>query len=345
MGARLTESDIRERMKERGFILVSDFTSPKDEHSVVYPLCNEPWLTTLEPILKKKHIKGCRSCGQKRAKKQTRTSQKEIDTKLARHRLKMLVPYTSAHQKAQVECLDCGWDWPAKMLHATDGRTGCEICTDRCRSPKAWEYLMRDDNIIIPDHSLYGKLKGCPVQCTVCDYSWTPTNLSDVRNGSSRCAVCNGSFWPIDKINKEIGVKRNIRALRRTEGNQSSIDWLCLNDGCGNEWPANLGNVKRRTSCPECAKSGFKQSRPAEFYYARIDRLKGGALYMIGITNNTFEFRYSAEDLSRMSLIHREKFDYEWGGKDALAQAGRLLPVCSANQSKTAPVFRKSDRD
>jgi hypothetical protein len=38
-------------MKDRGFVLVSDFTSPKDEHDVVCPVCDEVWSTTLEPIL------------------------------------------------------------------------------------------------------------------------------------------------------------------------------------------------------------------------------------------------------------------------------------------------------
>jgi hypothetical protein len=277
VAGRITEQEARQKMEKRGFLLVSEFTKPAHKHEVVCPICCKPWNTSLEPIWRKnKPIKGCSACGQRRAKKQTRTSQEQIDAALAKQRLKMLVPYTSAHQVAQVECLDCGWDWPAKIMHAKAGNSKCEICSDRCRSAKAWEYLMRDENIIIPDHSLYGIVGGCPVQCTVCDYIWTPTNLSDVRNGSSGCAACSGHFWPINRINKEIGSKRNIKALRRTAGRPSSIDWLCLNDGCGNKWSADLGNVKRRTSCPECAKSGFKKSKPAEFYYARIDRLKGG---------------------------------------------------------------------
>jgi hypothetical protein len=45
---------------------------------------------------------------------------------------------------------------------------------------------------------------------------------------------------------------------------------------------------------------------------------------MIGITNNTFEFRYSAEDLLKMSLIYREKYDHEWGGKDAMNREKKL---------------------
>ena len=74
--------------------------------------------------------------------------------------------------------------------------------------------------------------------------------------------------------------------------------------------------------CSGCGKYGFRQDKKALFYYARINRAHLNPLWMVGITNRSFQERYPAEDRLKMSLLHVEAFD---SGADALALETRIL--------------------
>jgi predicted nucleic-acid-binding Zn-ribbon protein len=76
------------------------------------------------------------------------------------------------------------------------------------------------------------------------------------------------------------------------------------------------------TGCASCAQSGFNVSKPAQFYYARIDCFNQAPVYLIGITNRTFEKRYRLRDRAQMTLLHTRQFDT---GQDALGYEKALI--------------------
>jgi hypothetical protein len=68
--------------------------------------------------------------------------------------------------------------------------------------------------------------------------------------------------------------------------------------------------------CPRCAKYGFDPDAACEFYYAKITTPQGMDLWMIGISKNGFEKRYTVDEKKQMQLLKRIKFDT---GLEALA--------------------------
>jgi len=75
------------------------------------------------------------------------------------------------------------------------------------------------------------------------------------------------------------------------------------------------------TDCRSCCKFGFNPSVFGTFYYARINRTDGKPLYMIGITNHSFEKRYSAECRSKMTLLYTKEYKL---GRNALKRETAL---------------------
>jgi len=61
--------------------------------------------------------------------------------------------------------------------------------------------------------------------------------------------------------------------------------------------------------CSSCANYGFDPLAKCIFYYAKINRLNSDPLWMIGITKNSFERRYTMDERTNMQLIKTIEFD------------------------------------
>jgi Zn finger protein HypA/HybF involved in hydrogenase expression len=88
----------------------------------------------------------------------------------------------------------------------------------------------------------------------------------------------------------------------------------------GHHWVTSV-EALAKSGCPQCANYGFQVTKPAEFYYARVLTESGNINYMIGITNRSFEDRYTADEHMMMDLLQRIQFDT---GVDALAYETEL---------------------
>lgn len=75
---------------------------------------------------------------------------------------------------------------------------------------------------------------------------------------------------------------------------------ICPDHGFFDQVP---GSHLTGTVCPNCCEYGFRPGEPGALYYARIDRPRGTPLYMIGITNRSFEKRYTKAEQAHMTLI------------------------------------------
>jgi len=69
--------------------------------------------------------------------------------------------------------------------------------------------------------------------------------------------------------------------------------------------------VTHRTGggCSSCANYGFDPLAKCIFYYAKIHRYKEAPLWMVGITKNSFERRYTVDERDSMQLIKTIEFD------------------------------------
>jgi hypothetical protein len=90
---------------------------------------------------------------------------------------------------------------------------------------------------------------------------------------------------------------------------------------CGGYFQQQPNNHYSGQGCPKCASHGFNALAPAIFYYALLNLADGYVAYMIGITNKTFEKRYSATDRRHMRLIGSRSFPV---GSDALSLETQL---------------------
>jgi len=77
---------------------------------------------------------------------------------------------------------------------------------------------------------------------------------------------------------------------------------------CKYEWDATPDNIKNRgTGCPKCADYGFNPGKDGVLYIAEHRLKRGGIRVNVGITNNSFERRYTKADLSTVLRVHTIK--------------------------------------
>ena len=122
------------------------------------------------------------------------------------------------------------------------------------------------------------------------------------------CPVCANKAKKLtrDIVNARLATAgRTVRLIGDFTNTKSKTTFGC---DCGNIWDAPPNDVLKGRGCPVCAKSGFNTGKPAEFYYASVDTECGESVFMIGITNRTFEQRYTSTDRQYITLLGRVRF-------------------------------------
>jgi len=139
-----------------------------------------------------------------------------------------------------------------------------------------------------------------------CGNIWD-TTPGNVLRGTG-CPVCSGCA-PLTKdiVNQRLATagRTTVRLIGDFTNTKIKATFAC---DCGNIWDAIPNSVLGGCGCPVCAKTGFNPGKPAEFYYASVDTECGESVFMIGITNKTFEKRYTSTDRQYITLIGRIRF-------------------------------------
>lgn len=95
---------------------------------------------------------------------------------------------------------------------------------------------------------------------------------------------------------------RGIVVLDRYKNGKTALRHRCPE---GHEWPCVPQSIMYAGSgCPECAEYGFNPSKDGVLYIAEHKLKRGRIRVNVGITNNSFERRYTKADLSTVLRVH-----------------------------------------
>ena len=147
---------------------------------------------------------------------------------------------------------------------------------------------------------------------------------NNILNHGSGCPHCSGMF-PLTKeaVNERLK-DRPLELVGELHGVKRKASFRCWE---GHQWYARPDDVLNGgKGCPICASYGFDPEAPAELYTAQVLTEDGDTVYMIGITNRSFEKRYTIAERGNMRLLRRVKYDL---GADAQAEEKRLKEAFS----------------
>jgi len=226
-----------------------------------------------------------------------------------------LAKYVNAGVKMEIICGEHGVFEQRPDSHW--GGRGCASCM----------HLLSNDEAIANFQKVHGcryeysmvKYLGARVKINiVCrehgPFKQTPSN----HQQGEGCPTCAGMAVPtqiaaIARFNEVHSHRYDYSMAKYVKGTQK-IKIICLKHGVFEQTPS---AHYRGQGCPSCCVSGFDPVKPAIMYYVRIDRVNQKPLYMIGITNLSFERRYGSSDRSLMTLV---KETYYENGSEAHAQ-------------------------
>lgn len=77
---------------------------------------------------------------------------------------------------------------------------------------------------------------------------------------------------------------------------------------CGHTWEIMPEYIMKGVGCPKCVNFGFKSDKPAILYFLKVSK-DSRVVYKIGITNNTVQSRYSAEEREYFEVLWQKQFN------------------------------------
>jgi len=218
--------------------------------------------------------------------------------------VRLIGDFTNTKTKATFGC-DCGNIWDAIPGNVLRG-TGCPVCSG-C-APFTKDIVNARLATAGRGIRLIGDFTNANTKTTFgcdCGNIWDAIP-SSILSGKG-CPVCAGCA-PLTKdiVNQRLAAGgRTVRLIGDYVNNGTKTTFAC---DCGNIWDATPNNVLGGRGCPVCAKTGFNTGKPAELYYASVDTECGESVFMIGITNKTFEKRYTSTDRQYITLLGRIRF-------------------------------------
>lgn len=96
------------------------------------------------------------------------------------------------------------------------------------------------------------------------------------------------------------------------------------------------------SGCPNCAVTGFDQTKPGYLYYLKITTDDGQTLYKIGITNRTVNERFNLTDLNKIEILKQKQYAV---GQDAYEWEQKLLKLYKQYQYKGTPVLSSGNTE
>ena len=302
---KLSTDDINSLIITRGLKLVGAYIN-QNSPTTFKCLNGHKWTTSYKSI---RRGSGCPDC----LGRITYTN-KTVKDLLKQKGITLLTEISNGGDRADFECSN-GHQWNAR-LSVVVKRTGCPTCF-RGRAGQS-QRLTNEEvaaTLEIKGYTMFGAYVNVggtnEFQCGF-GHRWF-SNLNRIRSGDG-CPTCYGNQpLTLEDVNSRIH-ERQIRLISNFSNSTTLAIFECNE---GHSWSSTPGNVMKGSGCPGCAEYGFNQSKPAEFYYSRIDSTdETPTLWMIGITNRTFEERYTIIDHSKMTLLYRMRYDE---GKETLA--------------------------
>ena len=221
--------------------------------------------------------------------------------------IRLIGDYLGAVTKTTFAC-DCGNIWDAIPSSILAGR-GCPVCANKAKKLTRDIVNARLATAGRTTLRLIGDYTNTNAKTTFscdCGYIWDAIP-SSVLAGRG-CPACAGSA-PLTKdiVNQRLdaGGRTTLRLIGDFTNSNAKTTFSC---DCGTIWDTTPSSVLAGCGCPACAVSGFNPGKPAEFYYASVDTECGESVFMIGITNKTFEKRYPSADYNYMKLLGRIRF-------------------------------------
>lgn len=227
--------------------------------------------------------------------------------------------YSDAKSKVRIRCKLHGIFEQAATNHLSG--TGCPKCgREKTRQARK----LTKDRFIERAYETHGKaydytktvITGADVKCEItCEKhgAFIQTPASHMRgNGCPKCGDERVSSFRLgsleDFVSKAAVVHEDSYDYSESVyvSATEKLKIICAEHGPFMQTPNDHLGGK---GCSGCAKFGFQQNKPAWFYYARIHVKNQPMLWMVGITNRSFEQRYSEKDRSIMTLLHEEYFE------------------------------------
>jgi len=219
--------------------------------------------------------------------------------------IRLIGDYVNNGTKTTFAC-DCGNIWDAIPINVLRG-SGCPVCAGK--APLTKDIVNARLTTAGRTVRLIGDFTNGNTKTTFacdCGNIWDalPANVL----GGSGCPVCSGCA-PLTKdiVNQRLATagRTTVRLIGDFTNTKIKATFAC---DCGNIWEAKPSSILSGSGCPVCAEYGFNPGKPAEFYYASVDTECGESVFMIGITNKTFEKRYKAADHQYITLLGRIRF-------------------------------------
>ena len=197
--------------------------------------------------------------------------------------------------------LSCGHEQEIQYAHMQSGNFRCGTCLDQRRQEEA-----RAQGAVLLGKGRNNKYGLYQLSCG----HEQEIRYAHMQISSFQCSSC----FDLETMaaEQELG----LIPLGDTERRGRYDYKLYRRSCCGHEDYIRVDTVRNHTvGCPQCAKTGFDPSKPAELYSAWVAMQDGGFASVLGITNNSFETRYTKSDHKHMTLRYRRKFER---GQDAL---------------------------
>lgn len=163
------------------------------------------------------------------------------------------------------------------------------------------------------------------LHCNKCLHVWSTGSIRSLLSEGKGCPKCGGSYpLSLEDVHKNIQTSCEDKNImfdgfcdeNGYKNNRSFIRMKCGNDET-HQWSVSYMNlVYKKSGCPFCAVSGYRQSLPGYFYVYRYEIEGKPPIYKYGITNRTPDIR-SSEHINGIKNCRKKKifsFFFEDGG-------------------------------
>lgn len=196
--------------------------------------------------------------------------------------------YKNAFSKANVRCLNDGFEWSAQVNCLINHARGCPQCSNLRRWTDEDRIKQINDIDNIEFVSWVGEYKNhrskANIRCTIDNFEWS-AEVSSLINGGRGCPNCSRKRrWTAEERIEHINKLENIEFISWLDGYKdacSKANVKCEIDGF--EWTASVSNlVNKGSGCPKCSRHGFNQAKTGYLYALRSEC---GMYVKVGISN------------------------------------------------------------
>lgn len=230
-----------------------------------------------------------------------------------RPNIEVLGEYTKNDIKLTHRC-DMGHKWKAVPASIKAG-TGCPHCAGK--HPEPYDVWLRKNRPEIKADQPYVNRATKIVHRCESGHTWH-TSPGSIKAGNG-CPYCSGHI----PQNYAEWLSENCPELELLESYSTATTKILHRCSERHEWLAAPAQIKSGTRCPRCAEYGFNPSKAAVLYLAEHQLRNGRTRVNVGITNNTFQERYSYRDLQTVTRAYW----FEGSGQDMQALEKYLLQL------------------